>query len=147
MLMSRTISLPIERPSAEVYEFLLEPRNYPRWAAALGGGLEHVEGRDWRAETPYGPVTIRFAERNSYGVLDHAVFGDGEEPMVRRMRVVANGEGAELLYTMFKREDVSTEAFESEVEWTATELAVLKTYLELRNHDRDEFGPTPVPPG
>jgi hypothetical protein len=144
MYMSKTISLPIERPPAEVYEFLLEPRNYPRWAAAVGGRFEHVEGRDWRAETPHGSVIIRFSELNSFGILDHAVFREGEEPMMRRMRVVPNGDGAELLYTLFKPEDVSTAAFESEVEWTATELAVLKTYLEMRNQD---LGPTPVPPG
>ncbi|HEV7274767.1 MAG TPA: SRPBCC family protein [Devosiaceae bacterium] len=145
--MSKTISLPIARPLAEVYEFLLEPRNYPRWAAALSGGLEHVEGRDWRAETPYGTVTMRFSERNAFGVFDHSVFGEGEEPMTRRARVVPNGDGCELLYTMFKRDEQSVEAFESEVEWTATELAVLKTYLELRDGGSGELGPVPVPPG
>jgi hypothetical protein len=147
MYMSKTISLPIARPPAEVYEFVLEPRNYPRWAAALGGHFEHVEGRDWRAETPYGLVTIRFSERNDFGIFDHALFGEGEEPMTRRARVVPNGDGCELIYTMFKRDDLSVEAFESDAEWTATELAVLKTYLELRNHDPDDFGPAPVPPG
>ena len=133
MHMSRTISLHIARSPDEVYEFLLEPRNYPRWAAALGGRFEHIEGRDWRSDTPFGPVTIRFAERNELGVLDHAVFGEGQEPAMRRMRVVPNGEGSELIYTMFKRDELSAEQFASDAEWTATELEVLKTYLEHRN--------------
>lgn len=143
--MSKTITLPIARPVAEVYEFLLEPRNYPRWAASLGGRFEHVGGRDWRAETPHGPVIIRFAERNGLGVLDHAVFREGEQPRMRMVRVVPNGEGCELIYTIFKGDELSVEGFASETEWTATELEVLKTYLESRNLDLDE--PTPVPPG
>lgn len=130
MYMSKTISLPIARPPSEVYEFLLEPRNYPRWAASLGGRFEHLESRDWRAETPHGPVIIRFAERNALGVLDHAVFREGEEPLTRMVRVVPNGEGCELIYTIFKPEHLDAEAFESEAEWTRTELEVLKSYLE-----------------
>lgn len=145
MYSSKTINIPIARPVAEVYEFLLEPRNYPRWAASLGGRFENIGGRDWLAETPHGPVTIRFAERNGLGVLDHAVFREGEEPTMRMMRVVPNGEGSELIYTIFKRDELSVEAFESEIEWTTTEMSVLKTYLELRNLDLDD--PVPVPPG
>lgn len=135
MYMSKTINLSIARPPTEVYEFLLEPRNYPRWAASLGGRFEHVGGRDWRAETPHGEVIIRFAERNTLGVLDHGVFREGEEPRMRMMRVVPNGDGCELIYTIFNREGASAEAFGSEVEWMATELEVLKTYLEARNLD------------
>lgn len=143
MYMSKTITLPIARQLEEVYEFLLEPRNYPRWAASLGGRFENVGGRDWRAETPHGEVIIRFAERNDLGVLDHGVFREGEQPRMRMMRVVANGEGCELIYTIFNREGASAEAFESEAEWMATELAVLKTYLEARNYDfDDELPPT-----
>lgn len=145
MYMSKTITLPIARPVAEVYEFLVEPRNYPRWAASLGGKFEPIGGREWRAETPFGPVVIRFTERNDFGVLDHAVAGEGEEPRTRMMRVVQNGEGCELIYTIFNHDEQSVEAFESEAEWTATELAVMKTYLESRNLDLDD--PTPVPPG
>jgi uncharacterized protein YndB with AHSA1/START domain len=133
MYMSRTITLSLARPAAEVYEFLLEPRNYPKWAASVGGRFEHVEGRDWRAETPHGQVIIRFAERNSLGVLDHAVFREGETPVLRRGRVVPNGEGAELIYTIFKPDHLDAEVFQSEVAWTRTELEVLKTYLEGRN--------------
>jgi hypothetical protein len=56
MALANPLSVSIERPAAQVYEFLCLPENFPRWASVIGTGL-HRAGADWFAETPEGPLT------------------------------------------------------------------------------------------
>ena len=128
---SRVISLSIERPVAEVFAFLIEPRNFPKWASLTGHRFEHRGGRDWLADTAAGPRLIRFAETNDYGILDHAVFPEGTEPIFGPMRVVRNEEGSLLTYTFFQRPGLSDEQFHSIVEWITTDLMTAKAVLEV----------------
>jgi uncharacterized membrane protein len=67
---SRTISIRINRPADTFYEFMSAPENLPKWASGLGKSLTKTDG-EWIAETPQGPVKVRFTEWNSFGVLDH----------------------------------------------------------------------------
>jgi hypothetical protein len=132
MFKSKTIGLSIERPVGEVYEFLLEPRNFPSWAFP-DANMTHLGGTDWQLETSVGPRIIRFAERNPFGILDHATMrAAGERPHPIAMRVVANATGTELIYTSFKRDDFSDAEWDSMLEWVMTDLMSLKTLLESR---------------
>ena len=46
---ARHIGVGIDRPVEEVYAFLAEPANFPRWAEGLGHSFVPVEGMTWRA--------------------------------------------------------------------------------------------------
>lgn len=131
MFRSSVISFAIERPVGDVYRFLSEPATFPKWASVTGHRFEHRGGRDWLADTAAGPRIIRFCERNRFGVLDHAVFAEGEEPIFGPMRVVANQESTLLTYTGFQRPGMSDEKFASTMEWINADLMVLKTVLEF----------------
>jgi hypothetical protein len=96
-----------------------------------GHRFEHRGGRDWLADTAAGPRIVRFIEPNIYGVLDHAVFPEGEEPVFGPMRVVANEEGTLLSYAFFRRPGLSDEKFESTIEWITTDLMMAKSLLEI----------------
>jgi hypothetical protein len=48
------------------------------------------------------------------------------------MRARPEGEGTELSFTFIQREAMSTEEFNSTIEWIKTDLAMLKTVLEHR---------------
>jgi hypothetical protein len=69
---SRQVTEWIDRPATEVYDFVSDPANLPRWAHGLGSAAEHVDGR-WYVETGSGRVHVAFAEPNAFGVLDHEV--------------------------------------------------------------------------
>ena len=69
---ARALAVRIKRPAAEAYEFLSLPENFPKWASGLGASLRR-NGDDWVVETSEGPATVRFSERNAYGVLDHQI--------------------------------------------------------------------------
>jgi hypothetical protein len=127
---ARHIGVSIERPIEEVYGFLAEPRNFPKWAEGLGHGFKHVEGMTFMAETPMGPMRILFSEPNPYGVLDHAVIPESGAAMHNPMRAIANGSGSEVVFTLFKRPEMSEDAFAGDADWVMSDLRRLKALLE-----------------
>jgi hypothetical protein len=131
MFNSHTLVFQIERPLADVYEFLLEPTNFGKWVFAGDARMRHLGGREWSAETSVGPRIIRFAERNSYGVLDYFSKVAVDVPWhAIPMRVLANGEGTELTYTSFQRPGMSEAEWKSVIEWVNADLLALKSLLE-----------------
>jgi hypothetical protein len=126
---ARTVSVSIERSASDVYELLRHPASFPLWASGLGSTLE--PGPDgWTMEGPEGPVTVRFSDRNDYGVLDHTVVvGPGVEVHMP-MRVVANRGGSEVLLTVFRQPGMTDEMFERDVEWVRRDLATLAGLIE-----------------
>ena len=131
MFNSHTLVFQIERPLDDVYEFLLEPTNFGKWVFAGDAQMRHLVGREWAVETSVGPRIIRFAERNSYGVLDYFSKVTPDSPWHPiPMRVVANGEGTELIYTSFQRPGMSEVEWKSVIEWVNADLLALKSLLE-----------------
>lgn len=130
MFRSQTISVQIAVPSQEVYDFIAEPRNLPKWASNLGTLFVQVGERDWATDTPDGRLIFRYAKRNPYGILDHAVFREGETPFTTPMRVFGNAEGTEITYTLYQRPEMSDAAFASEAEWVQADFLALKSFLE-----------------
>lgn len=126
---ARHLGVTIRRPVDEVYGFLAEPLNFPAWAEGLGHSLCHVEGMVWSAQTPMGPMRIAFSERNAYGVVDHTLIPPDGPAMLNPMRVVANGEDSEVVFTLFQRE-MSDDELARDAAMVARDLAALKTLLE-----------------
>lgn len=127
---TRHISIGIERSFAEVYGFLVDPANFPQWADGLGHAFVQVGDHDWRVETPTGEMTIRFTGENPFGIVDHIATPDGGAAITNPMRVIENGDGSEVVFTLFQRDGMSDEAFEGDADWVAKDLAVLKALLE-----------------
>ncbi len=125
----RVLTIGIDRDATTVYAFASQPENLPRWAAGLGRGITRA-GDLWMVDTPAGAVELRFAPPNGYGVLDHVVtLPDGTEVDVP-VRVVANGAGAEVMFTLFRQPAMSEADFERDAGLVAADLAALKRLLE-----------------
>jgi hypothetical protein len=128
-LESRTISISIRRPWRAVYDFAQRPENFARWASGAAKSLR-PEGADWVADGPDGRAILRFAARNEFGVLDHTVIlASGAEIHVP-LRVVPNGSGCELMFTLFRQPGMTDAVFARDAEWVAKDLAALKMLLE-----------------
>jgi hypothetical protein len=127
----RHLSVSIQRPPAEVYEFAANPENLPLWAKGLSGSIEKVDG-DWIANAPMGKVKVRFVERNALGVLDHDVILESGARVHNPMRVVANDEGSEIIFTLFRRPDMSDDDFAADAHAVERDLAALRSLLETR---------------
>lgn len=123
------IGVSIDLPTERVYEFVSNPENLPKWASGLGGNIENVNG-DWFAEAPIGRIQIKMAEKNPYGVLDHDVVFESGVTFYNPMRVVRNGGGSEVVFTLYQQAGMSEEKFAEDIEWVERDLKTLKELLE-----------------
>ena len=131
MLKSRTLTVQIARPVAEVYRFLVDPANLTEWTMVENGRPEHDKGPlVWSFDGPRGRVMARFTLPNPYHVLDYTLASGETMTHSAHVRLIANGEGTELTHTSVHQPGISEEAFASEEEWLMSDLLVLKTLLE-----------------
>jgi hypothetical protein len=126
---TRTVSVSIRESPQKVYEFAVDPANLPKWAPGFVKSIANREGQ-WVAQTALGEVTFAFAERNAFGVLDHCVTLPSGESFFNPMRVVANGEGSEVLFTLFRHPPVTESEFERDANVVLGDLEKLKTIME-----------------
>lgn len=126
---TRHIIVWIDRPAADVYRFVANPENLPAWASGLGHAVENVDGT-WMVDTPMGRVEVSFVGSNALGVLDHLVTLPSGESFCNPMRVLADDEGSEVVFTLRRRDGQSYEEFCADVEMVEADLATLKRTLE-----------------
>lgn len=130
LLESRTLSISIAAPPAAVYEFAADPGKLPRWAAGLGTSVSPAGGDEWTVESPQGTLRLRFVARNALGVLDHRVTTPSGAEVYVPMRVVANGDGSEVLLTLFRTPEMSDADFERDAGLVQRDLASLRSEVE-----------------
>lgn len=127
---TRHVTTIIDRPVAEVYDFVRDPQNLPRWAAGLGGTDVQHEVEQWSMNTPMGRVLISFVPENPYGVLDHSVTLPTGESTLNPMRVISvDDQRSEVIFSL-RRAAMSEEEFEADADAVAEDLAELTEILE-----------------
>ncbi len=126
---SRHLSEWIDCPAKAAYEFVSDPAHLPDWAPGLGTAAERV-GDEWLVETPMGRVGFAFAPPNEFGVLDHEVTLPSGEVFYNPMRVVPDGEACEVVFTLRRQREMTSEEFERDAAAVAADLATLKRLLE-----------------
>jgi hypothetical protein len=131
-LPARIIHVGIEKPWRQVYAFASRPENMPLWASGLASGLTR-DGDDWIGDGgPVGLVRVRFTNDNPFGILDHTVTMENGLVVENPLRVVANGDGAEIMFTLLQRPDLNDAAFEADAAHVRKDLSALKHLLEAK---------------
>ena len=129
---ARIIHISIERDWRDVARFVLEHENMSRWASGLAAGLEQ-RGDHWIADGgPIGQVKVRFVPANDLGVADHEVTLPDGTTVQNALRVVPNGDGAEVMFTLLRQPSMSDSDFESDAAHVQKDLETLKSILEGR---------------
>lgn len=126
---ARHLSVGIRRAPAEVYRYAADPAHLPAWASGLASGVRYVDGT-WIADSPMGQVSIAFAPDNDLGVLDHDVTLPTGATVHNAMRVLPNGAGSEVVFSVFQLPGTSDEQFEQDTRWVLRDLEALKRALE-----------------
>lgn len=126
---SQTLSLYIDAPMATVYAYAANPLNLPRWVPSFCQSVTQINGK-WLVQTADGPVEFAFVPHNTLGVLDHSVTFASGLALTNPMRVIANGSGCEILFTLFQHEGMTDEQFQRNAELVLGDLTVLKNLLE-----------------
>lgn len=123
------LTVHVDRSAEEVYRFAADPAHLPQWAAGLSGSIEQRDGR-WLADSPMGEVEVRFAPENGYGVLDHDVTLPDGTTVTNPLRVLPDGAGCEVVFTLRRGPGVTDEAFETDAAAVRSDLATLKALME-----------------
>jgi hypothetical protein len=130
MLPARTFSVSIRHDWRTFYERIWRPEFFPEWASGLAQSKLRKEGDQWCADGPEGPIRIRFTPHNEHGVMDHFVDTGAATQVYVPLRVLQNGDGAEVLLTLFRQLDMDEEQFAADARWVNRDLKKLKTLIE-----------------
>lgn len=129
MYESRTLRIAIDRDWREVYEAIWRPERFPDWASGLSHSTLTREGDHWKAAGPEGAVWITFTGHNAFGVMDHTVrLEDGTQVYVP-LRVIRNGDGAEVQFTLFRLPGMDDAKFAADAAWVMRDLQALQALL------------------
>ncbi len=123
------VSTTIDRPAADVFDYASNPLNLPTWAAGLAHqDVQFIDG-EWVADSPMGRVVVAFAPSNDFGILDHDVTLPGGETVRNPMRVIPNGDGCDVIFTVRRTPGMSEADFAGDVNAVTADLATLRTLM------------------
>ena len=135
MLAARTFSVSIPREWHDLYEEFWPPAAFARWASGLTDSGLRQDGDGWVAAGPDGPVRIRFTPRNDHGVMDHWVDAGAGPAIHIPLRIVQNGDGAEVMLTLYRQPGTTDERFAADVKWINRDLRALKALATAKSCD------------
>ena len=124
------ITASIVRPASQVYTFASNPANMPQWAPAFVKSIANING-EWIIDSNLGKVKIKFAPANPFGVLDHVVTLPDGQVFNNPMRVVPNGAGSLVTFTLFRQDGMSDAEFERDAGMIESDLQALKRVVEV----------------
>ena len=122
-----SVTIPVSQKTS--YEYLSEPKNFPEWASGLCKSISPLGNGEWSIDSPMGKLTAKFTDKNPYGILDHYVIFSPENISYNPLRIIENGEGSELIFTLFQTEGMTPEKFEEDSNWIKKDLEELKGIL------------------
>jgi hypothetical protein len=124
------VSTSIDRPADDVYSYVTDPANLSTWAAGLAQSpLRQVDG-EWVADSPLGRVTVAFVDPNDLGVADHDVTLPSGETVTNPMRIFANGDGCDVVFSVRRLATMSESDFAADVDAVARDLDSLRSVME-----------------
>jgi hypothetical protein len=77
-----------------------------------------------------GRIVVTFVQRNEHGVLDHDVTLPSGETVHNPMRVIPDGSGCEVVFTLRRRPGMSEEDYVRDADAVSADLTTLKRVLE-----------------
>jgi hypothetical protein len=126
---SKTVTVRIERPFADVYAFLVDPGNWNQWAFGLGKRIRHT-AEGWVADSNGEVVKVEFTPLNEYGVLDHTLVRPSGQRIYVPLRLISSGGGCELQFTLFRDPGMSDTQFGSDAQFVQKDFNGLKQLME-----------------
>jgi len=126
---SDTQTITIDAPRADVFAFLADARNLPRWAPNFAAAVR-PDGDGWIVGQGGSEVRLRLEVSDEPGTVDlHVTPPDGRTRTVYG-RVLPNAAGAEFLFTMFHSDSRTEADIARQNTEVAEELRLVKTLCE-----------------
>lgn len=130
---AKTLGISIICQPYEVFEYITNPENLSEWATAFTFSVKRSDSGEWNVDTPDGEMTIKYVEKNEFGVADHYVITPQGQKVYNPMRVLANGTGCEVTFTIFQVDGMSDAQFLEDMKLVERDLVNLKKVMEKRH--------------
>lgn len=133
-LRSDTRAITIEADAKEVFAFVADPENLPRWAVGFCRAIRPDPGTPdrWIVTTVQGEVAVRYVTDAALGAIDFYLCPTPGMELPAFSRVVPNGDGAEYVFTQFQASEMPDDVFEGQVRALVEELQVLRGLIMAR---------------
>ncbi len=126
---ARIVQVAIDAPAERVYAVASDPQNLPLWAPNFARAVRRDDA-GWTVEMAEGAAELRFAAPNPHGVLDHWVTLASGQAFYNPMRVVPNGAGSLLAFTLFRQPGWTDARLEADAALVLGDLVRLKRLVE-----------------
>jgi len=126
---SNTLTITIDAPRDDVLAFLADPANLPRWAPNFAPAIR-PDGDAWIVGEGDGALRVQVPVDRDLGTTDiHITLPNGARRAVY-LRTLPNGDGAEVLFTLFHSDSRSDEDVARQNAEVEGELRLLKALCE-----------------
>jgi uncharacterized membrane protein len=130
-LRSDTQAVSIDGPVEQVFDFLADPANLPKWAVGFCHSIRR-DGDHWMVTTAGGEVSIRYVTDRELGVVDFYISPAPGIEAAAFSRVLPRGGGAEYVFTQFQAPGMPDEVFTGQVHALLEELRILQSLIRAR---------------
>lgn len=128
---SDTQTVTIDAPLDDVFAFISELENLPKWATGFCRSIRR-EGDRWTATTSQGEVAVEVVSDAKLGVVDFHISPAPDVRIVAASRVIPNDRGSEYIFTQLQQPGMSDAIFEQQRHALDEELVLLKQILEAK---------------
>jgi hypothetical protein len=128
---SHTHTITVDAPRDDVLAFIADGTNLPRWAPNFATAVR-PDGDGWIVGEGTGEIRVEIPVNHELGTTDLHLTLPGGDRRVVHLRVLPNGTGAEVLFTLFHSDSRSDDDVERQNSEVAEELRRLKVLCEAR---------------
>ncbi|MFY0483444.1 hypothetical protein ACI6PS_12645 [Flavobacterium sp. PLA-1-15] len=128
---TKHLSTAVDKSSDDVYSYVSNPENFPKWLA-FATSISKKSELVWVAKTNLGTIEMEMTPPNEFGIVDHKVKLPDGTVLYNPLRVIKNGASSEVVFTLFKAPNKTTEEFENDAALVEADLKTLKSILEAQ---------------
>ena len=131
---SDTRAVTIAAPPEQVFAFVANPENLPRWAVGFCRAIRRDTDvpDQWIVTTGQGNLPIRYVTEAALGVIDFYISPAPGIELAAFSRVVRNGDGAEYVFTQLQAPGMPDEVFQAQIDALVEELHVLRSVIRAQ---------------
>jgi len=124
-LLAKTLTASLPQDAQALFAWIADPENLARWHTSFCRALRKENG-SLIAESPRGRVPVRFIRDDRSLVLDLLTeVAEGIE-LTNAIRILSNGEGSEMVWTLVKPDGISEAIFNEQMRWAGSALQNLR---------------------
>jgi hypothetical protein len=125
-----TKSVAITASPRKIFDFLMDGRNWPKWAIHTVKAARSGKDGDWELDTPRGTARLKLKGDVASGVVDHTFTDAGGDAWIVPGRVVPSGGGAVYVLTYIQPINMGDAEFKNRMSQMDDELSALKRTVE-----------------